>query len=217
MSLGSSEIFVIVILALLLFGPDKLPELARQAARIFRDVRRAADEVKSQFNLLGDEEEDEPRRPLASMRDKINENRDNNNREDENATSSTRSDEADDPYAHRYGDEINADDTHIINDENGASPADNNWNDARNCEEDRAKDLVNNSSKLESVNSGESFSPMTTQEGQLFGVAPATPDASAETPRDTQSELELRVTPTTSVARTSPPNRVRQDEEESSA
>jgi len=54
---GTSEILVIVFLVLILFGPDKLPELARQAGRIIRKVNRARNEIYRQINLnLTDED-----------------------------------------------------------------------------------------------------------------------------------------------------------------
>jgi sec-independent protein translocase protein TatA len=51
MSLGGAEILVVLVLALLLFGPDKLPGLARQVGRGMREIRRATTEVHRQFNL----------------------------------------------------------------------------------------------------------------------------------------------------------------------
>src|SRR5438105_748032 len=39
-SLGPAEILVILVVALLLFGPDKLPEIGRQVARTVREFRR---------------------------------------------------------------------------------------------------------------------------------------------------------------------------------
>ena len=200
MSLGSGEIFIIVILALLLFGPDKLPELARQAARVFRDVRRAADEVKSQFNLLGDDEDDEPRRPLASMRDKINE-RDDGESDEKNATSSTRSDEADDPYAHRYGEEISDDDTYFINNENGGAPDDNDWRHGK-----AENDALN----------GEMWKPTTLETSRVDFSQNSTDNAQSNNTQTADVDnhnLELRVTPTTSVARNAAPNRVRVEDD----
>jgi TatA/E family protein of Tat protein translocase len=54
--LGGAEILVVLVLALLLFGPDKLPELARQVGRGMRQIRRATTEVHRQFNIFTDEE-----------------------------------------------------------------------------------------------------------------------------------------------------------------
>jgi sec-independent protein translocase protein TatB len=44
--MGWSEIFLIGIVGVLVFGPDKLPEFARQSARFIRMVRRMAQDAK---------------------------------------------------------------------------------------------------------------------------------------------------------------------------
>ncbi len=41
------ELIVLVVLFLLVFGPEKLPETAIQAGKIVRELRRAADEATS--------------------------------------------------------------------------------------------------------------------------------------------------------------------------
>jgi Tat protein translocase TatB subunit len=48
--LGFQEIVVIAILALVLLGPKKLPELARTLGKFMRDFQRAADDVKREIN-----------------------------------------------------------------------------------------------------------------------------------------------------------------------
>ncbi len=47
MSLGLPEILLIFVLALLLFGPRKLPEIGRTLGRAMNEFRRAADELKT--------------------------------------------------------------------------------------------------------------------------------------------------------------------------
>ncbi len=54
--IGPFEIIVILILALVVIGPEKMPELARALARIMRDLRGAMDEVRGQFEELTREE-----------------------------------------------------------------------------------------------------------------------------------------------------------------
>ena len=44
--MGWSEIILIGIVGVLVFGPDKLPEFARQSARLMRTVRRMAQDAK---------------------------------------------------------------------------------------------------------------------------------------------------------------------------
>jgi sec-independent protein translocase protein TatB len=48
---GTPEILVIVLLVLVLFGPDKLPELARQAGKFIRKINRIRNDVMQQVNL----------------------------------------------------------------------------------------------------------------------------------------------------------------------
>lgn len=62
--LGWSEIFIIVLIGLLVIGPDKLPEVARGLAKTIRGVQRLAAEVRYSINL--DEMQDQgARRPTA--------------------------------------------------------------------------------------------------------------------------------------------------------
>lgn len=44
-SIGVSGIILLVILALLLFGPNKLPELGRAVGRTFREFKNGAREI----------------------------------------------------------------------------------------------------------------------------------------------------------------------------
>ena len=43
LNVGAPELLVIVVVALLVFGPNRLPELARQAGKAMGEVRRMAD------------------------------------------------------------------------------------------------------------------------------------------------------------------------------
>lgn len=45
--MGWPEIFMIGMLGVILFGPDKLPDLAKQAGRFIRTVRRMAENAKN--------------------------------------------------------------------------------------------------------------------------------------------------------------------------
>ena len=44
------ELLVIAVIALVVFGPDKLPEIARQVGRTATELRRMATEVKDEFD-----------------------------------------------------------------------------------------------------------------------------------------------------------------------
>lgn len=47
--LGFGEVLVILVVALLVFGPERLPELARTLGKTMAELRRAMDEVKTEF------------------------------------------------------------------------------------------------------------------------------------------------------------------------
>jgi sec-independent protein translocase protein TatB len=47
--IGPGEFLVLLVLAVILFGPERLPELARKAARVIRYVRTMADNAQRQL------------------------------------------------------------------------------------------------------------------------------------------------------------------------
>jgi sec-independent protein translocase protein TatA len=47
LDIGIQELLVIMVLALIIFGPDKLPDLGRRLGRAMREFRRASDEFRS--------------------------------------------------------------------------------------------------------------------------------------------------------------------------
>ena len=55
-SLGFGEILIILVLALIIFGPRRLPEMGRTIGRSLRDFRRATSEIRTEL----ESEEDEP-------------------------------------------------------------------------------------------------------------------------------------------------------------
>src|SRR5437667_4119013 len=48
-SLGPAEILVVLVIALLVFGPNKMPEIAKQVGKGFREFRRVQQHLKSQL------------------------------------------------------------------------------------------------------------------------------------------------------------------------
>ena len=50
--IGPLEILVLLIVALLVIGPEKMPEVARAVARLMRDLRGAMDEVRGHFDEI---------------------------------------------------------------------------------------------------------------------------------------------------------------------
>lgn len=49
--IGLPELLLILALALIVLGPDKLPQLARQIARYIGELKRASEELKSQLDI----------------------------------------------------------------------------------------------------------------------------------------------------------------------
>jgi sec-independent protein translocase protein TatB len=47
--LGFGEILIILVLALILLGPKKLPDVAKQLGKGMREFRKATDDLKGQF------------------------------------------------------------------------------------------------------------------------------------------------------------------------
>jgi sec-independent protein translocase protein TatA len=62
-NIGPAELMVIFVLALLVFGPKKLPEVSRQIGRGIREFRKASDqfqgEIQGALKLDEDEDDDE--------------------------------------------------------------------------------------------------------------------------------------------------------------
>ncbi|MBN2200274.1 MAG: TatA/E family twin arginine-targeting protein translocase [Candidatus Aminicenantes bacterium] len=49
MGIGFPEMLVIMAIALLVFGPKKLPEVGKSIGRAIREFRRTSDELKERF------------------------------------------------------------------------------------------------------------------------------------------------------------------------
>jgi sec-independent protein translocase protein TatB len=61
-NIGPMELMIIFILALLVVGPKKLPELSRQLGKGIREFRRVSDEVRGEIDgaLNMDADDDDP-------------------------------------------------------------------------------------------------------------------------------------------------------------
>ena len=56
--IGPMEILVVAALALIVFGPEKLPEIARTVGRTASQLRRMANEVRAEFDADVEDEQD---------------------------------------------------------------------------------------------------------------------------------------------------------------
>lgn len=55
MGIGSMEIFVVLVIALVVFGPQKLPEMGRSIGKAIREFKSAGDEIKDEITKAADE------------------------------------------------------------------------------------------------------------------------------------------------------------------
>lgn len=65
--IGLTELIVILVVALIFIGPEKLPGIARTLGRAFNEFRRAGDELKKSIaGIDGPEEGKRPRKADAA-------------------------------------------------------------------------------------------------------------------------------------------------------
>ena len=59
--LGSGEIMLIIIVIFIVFGPSKIPELARGLGKFINEIKRASEDIKTEINREADRQEREKR------------------------------------------------------------------------------------------------------------------------------------------------------------
>jgi len=67
MNLGMSEILIILVIVLILFGPKKLPELARGLGQSIREFKKGASEIKQEFEQAVDLDAPPPKAPAQQQ------------------------------------------------------------------------------------------------------------------------------------------------------
>ena len=92
---GLPEVTIILILALLIFGPKKLPELGKQLGKTLKSLQKASNEFQNEIDQVMNQEEGEekdlPKSSLDSFKNEISKenkeletkdllNKDNNNK-----------------------------------------------------------------------------------------------------------------------------------------
>jgi Tat protein translocase TatB subunit len=58
LGIGGSEIVIIALLVLIIFGPSKLPQMARDIGRFVGEARRSIDEFKDELTAAPDEDDE---------------------------------------------------------------------------------------------------------------------------------------------------------------
>lgn len=54
---GSGEIILIILAVFLIFGPSKIPEMARGLGKFINEVKRASEDIKTEINKEADRQE----------------------------------------------------------------------------------------------------------------------------------------------------------------
>jgi sec-independent protein translocase protein TatA len=73
MNLGPAEILVILVVALVVFGPKRLPEVGRQVGGALREIRKVQDSVRTEINSVLNDDGPSPRPGNAAPRPVIHE------------------------------------------------------------------------------------------------------------------------------------------------
>ena len=89
---GLPEVTVILILALLIFGPKKLPELGKQLGKTLKSLKKASNEFQNEINQVMNEEDkvESPKSLESAQTNEINqekidsENKNFSNKENSN-------------------------------------------------------------------------------------------------------------------------------------
>ena len=61
-NIGGTEFIVILVVALIVLGPRRLPEIGEAVGRTLRKFRRASREIRDEIDIMRDVDDDKPRR-----------------------------------------------------------------------------------------------------------------------------------------------------------
>jgi Tat protein translocase TatB subunit len=59
-NIGPAELIVILLVALLIVGPKRLPEVGKSVGKALREIRKQTDEVRSSFEMTINPDDDDP-------------------------------------------------------------------------------------------------------------------------------------------------------------
>ena len=69
---GLPEVTVILVLALLIFGPKKLPELGKQLGKTLKSLKTASNEFQNEINQVINESNEQSSNELSNIEDSKN-------------------------------------------------------------------------------------------------------------------------------------------------
>ncbi len=64
MGIGPMEIFVVLIIALVIFGPQKLPEMGRSLGKAIREFKSVGSEIQDEITKVTDEIDIDPEKTI---------------------------------------------------------------------------------------------------------------------------------------------------------
>lgn len=73
--IGPSELVIVGVLFLIIFGPSKLPQMARDAGRLMTEARRAMDDFKEELTSASDDEKENEKKPAKKTSEQRSEKR----------------------------------------------------------------------------------------------------------------------------------------------
>ncbi len=75
--IGFNEIIIILVIALIVIGPKKLPEIAKALGKGYREFKKAFDDVKDELNIELDDDKtyDDIRKPGKDNEDNVEKNK----------------------------------------------------------------------------------------------------------------------------------------------
>ena len=69
---GLPEVTVILILAILIFGPKKLPELGQQLGKTLKRLKKASNEFQNEIDQVMNEKDESPKSIESNQTNEIN-------------------------------------------------------------------------------------------------------------------------------------------------
>lgn len=64
--IGGQELLFILVLALIVLGPSKLPEIAKTLGKVMGEFNRATSDLKREIDLAAEEQPKEPQKPAGA-------------------------------------------------------------------------------------------------------------------------------------------------------
>lgn len=89
--IGMPELLVILVVALIVFGPNKLPEIGKSMGRAVREFKKAVNEFKQSMEI--DTDLSEVKKAFDQMKDGVNETVELKQKPDPQKTAETKPDE----------------------------------------------------------------------------------------------------------------------------